>query len=110
VKRKLDMPYVRTLAASSDSARQIWSQAAPYAWLLVRLLDALATRDMGKISPVAAEYDRFAPAMNAFWEDLYRTFTNGAPLATATGGLCRRENGTSVTTPKQTSRARSGRA
>lgn len=72
--QKLDTPYVRALAASSESAREIWRQAAAYAWLLVRLIDALAARDVAKIGPVAAEYDRFAPSMHAFWQDLHPTF------------------------------------
>jgi Short C-terminal domain len=74
VDRKLDTPYVRALAASSESAQEIWRQAAAYAWLLVRLIDALAARDVAKIGPVAAEYDRFAPTMHAFWTDLYPVF------------------------------------
>ena len=74
VDRKLDTPYVRALAASSESAQEIWRQAAAYAWLLVRLIDALAARDVAKIGPVAAEYDHFVPSMDAFWHDLHPTF------------------------------------
>lgn len=73
VEQKLDTPYVRALAASSESAREIWRQAAANAWLLVRLIDALAARDLVRIGPVAAEYDRFAPSMDAFWQDLHPT-------------------------------------
>lgn len=74
VEQKLDTPCVRAMASASDSAREIWREAAAYAELLVRLIEAVATQDLAKIGSVAAEYDRFAPTMEAFWTDLYPVF------------------------------------